>query len=257
MRIVTWNVNSIRARRERALAWVTQHQPDVIALQELKTTDEAFPTDDFAALGYHAVTWGQKTYNGVALLSRTQPTDVVRGFDDGVDDPQARFIAATFEGVRVCCGYFPNGGEPDSDKYQYKRAWLGRLDAWLDDHASADEALVLCGDFNIAPDASDVCNVNAWEGTVLFNPEMRAAFRGLLDWGLTDSFRLQDDHDVVFSWWDYRRLAFVRNQGLRIDHLLVTAPLVARVERVWVDRAERKGESPSDHAPVVLDMRWP
>lgn len=257
MKIATWNVNSVRVREERLVRWLGAHAPDVLCLQELKVADDAFCWDAVAGAGYHAAIQGQKTYNGVGVLAREEPADVRRGLDDGVDDPQARLIAATFSGIRVICGYFPNGSTPDSDKYVYKREWLARLLRYLETHHRPDEPLVLCGDFNIAPEERDVRDVEAWRGSVLFNEEMTAAFQGLLAWGLVDAFRQCNDQDGVYSWWDYRQLGFQRNDGLRIDHVLLTRPLAERCTGAFIDRAERKGKQPSDHAPVVVELDWP
>lgn len=251
MLIATWNVNSIRAREERLLQWLESRQADVICIQELKAIDEAFPFDVVRQAGYYAAVYGQKTYNGVAILARTEPTDVERGFGDSVDDPQARFIAATVEGIRVLSAYVPNGAEVRSDKYAYKLAWLRRLNAYLKDHDLLLGSVVLCGDINIAPEAHDVANPEAWEGSVLFNPEMRARFRELLDLGLVDTFRLHRSEGGYYSWWDYRNLAFPRNDGLRIDHIFATRPLTDRCTEALIDREERKGKKPSDHVPVL------
>lgn len=254
MKIVTWNVNSVRVREERLVRWLATHQPDALCLQELKVVDEGFCWDAVAAAGYHAAVLGQKTYNGVAILARGEPEDVRRGMDDDVDDPQARLIAATVDGVRVISGYFPNGSAPDSDKYVYKRAWLARLMSYLERHHSPDEPLALCGDFNIAPTAGDVRDHDAWWGSTLYNDEMIAAFQRLLDWGLVDAFRKARPEDGLYSWWDYRQLGFQKNDGLRIDHILVTRSLAERVTGASIDRDERKGKQPSDHAPVVVEL---
>lgn len=254
MRVITWNVNSVRARHDRLLGVLQRHQPDVLCLQELKVEDDGFPWDAVREAGYHAAVHGQKTYNGVALLSREPAVDVRRGMNDGVDDPQARLISAQFGEVRVLSAYFPNGGEPSSDKYAYKLAWIARLRAMLVRDFAPDAPLVLAGDFNIAPDDRDAKNPGAWHGTVLCNDEIRQALRDLRSFGLTDSLRLLREEGGVYSWWDYRALGFQKNDGLRIDHLDVTAPLASRVRSVVVDRDERKGKQPSDHAPVILDL---
>jgi exodeoxyribonuclease-3 len=253
--LATWNVNSIKARLERLSRWLETRQPDVVCLQELKVADAAFPLVDIEALGYHTVFQGQKTYNGVAILAKDKPTDVARGLDDGVDDPQARLIAATVGGIRVVCVYVPNGKEVGSDKYEYKLAWLKRLRAWLDRHASPSDPLLLCGDFNVAPEARDVHDPKAWEASVLYHPSMRAALKEVTDFGLHDGLRLVTQDEGIYSWWDYRMLAFPKGRGVRIDHLLVTEPLVARVKDAYVDREERKGKQPSDHAPALLELR--
>ncbi len=257
MKIATWNVNSIRARIERVLAWLEAQQPDVLCLQEIKVRDEDFPASEFQAAGYHAAVHGQKTYNGVAILARTELHEVQRGFDDGVDDPQARAISARVAGVRVCSVYVPNGQEVGTEAYAYKLEWMRRLRARLDRLHGPSELLVVCGDFNVAPEARDVCDPAAWEPSVLFHPEVRQALAGLLSWGLTDTFRLHNPQPGLYSWWDYRMLAFPKNQGLRIDHILASAPLADRCVGASIDRNEREGAKPSDHAPVIAAFRLP
>ncbi len=248
MRIVTWNVNSIRSRESRLLAWLTAHQPDVLCLQELKLEDALFPHAAIEALGYRAVTHGQKSYNGVAILSRHEITDVTRTLDDGVADDQARLIAGTILGVRVVCVYVPNGSEPDSDKYAYKLAWLKRLRAWFEREGAADRPMVLCGDMNVAPDGRDVARPAEWDDTVLCLPEVRKSLQHVLDWGLTDAFRQHRPEAGLYSWWDYRGGGFERNNGLRIDHIFATRALTSI--DAFVDRNERRGEKPSDHVPL-------
>lgn len=254
MKLATWNVNSVRARQERLLRWLAAHQPDVLCLQELKVTDADFPFDALREAGYHAAVHGQRTYNGVAILAREEPQDVVRGLDDGADDPAARLISARVGGVRVVCVYVPNGGELGSDKWSYKLDWLRRLRAWLERHHRTDERLALCGDMNVAPEARDCSDPVAWEGTVLYHPDVRAAFRHVTDWGLVDAFRLKRPEAGLYSWWDYRMLAFPKNVGLRIDHVFTTTSLGERCTAASIDRNERKGKQPSDHAPVVLEF---
>lgn len=257
MKIATWNVNSIRAREERLLKWLAKQQPDVLCLQELKVVEEVFPFKTLRQAGYTAAVYGQKTYNGVAILARAEPTDVERGFGDGVDDPQARFMAATVAGVRIISAYVPNGGEVGSEKYAYKLEWLRRLKTYLKDRGRLSGPLALCGDFNIAPEERDVATPDLWEGSVLFNPEMRDQFRELLELGLVDTFRLHHVEAGLYSWWDYQRLAFPRNDGLRIDHILATHSLTDRCTEALIDREERKGQKPSDHAPVIAVFNWP
>ena len=254
MRIATWNVNSIRARLDRLTAWLARHSPDVLCLQELKASDEAFPFEAVERSGYHAAVSGQKTYNGVAILARAAPSEIVRGFGDDVEDAQARLIAATVQGVRVLSVYVPNGAEVGSDKWAYKLAWLRRLRRFLERDCHADRPLALCGDLNIAPEARDVHDPEHWEGSVLFHVDLRAAFADLCAWGLADSLRLHHQEGGLYSWWDYRMLAFPKNAGLRIDHVLVTRPLAAVSTAVVIDRNERKGKQPSDHAPVLADF---
>ncbi len=259
MKIATWHVNSVRARHDRLLAWLAAHEPDVLCCQELKVTDEAFveevfPAGELAAAGYHAVTHGQKTYNGVAILARTEPTGVARGLDDGVDDPQARAIAADVAGVRIVNAYVPNGQSVGSDKWDYKLAWLARLGAWLARSADPSEKLIVCGDFNIAPRDCDVARPDAWADSVLCHPDARAALAELLAWGLVDVLAEHYPAGGVYSWWDYRRMAFQRHDGLRLDLLLATAPLAGKCMAAEVDRDQRRGtkdDKPSDHAPVI------
>lgn len=255
MRIVTWNVNSIRARQERFFRWLAQDGADVVCLQETKVADDAFPWPEVEAAGYRAVAHGQRTYNGVAILARAPLEEVWRGFPDGAEaDPEARLIGATVSGVRIVSAYVPNGREVGSDKYAYKRAWLDRLLAWLEGAAVSDTPFLLAGDFNIAPETRDVSRPEEWEGSVLFNEEMRAYFQRFLSVGLVDAFRLRRAEEGLYSWWDYRMLGFPKNNGLRIDHILVSPPLAARCRHAEILREERKGKKPSDHAPVALDL---
>jgi exodeoxyribonuclease-3 len=254
MKLATWNVNSIRAREERLLRWLAAEQPDVVCLQEIKVVDSAFPVEALRQAGYLAAVHGQKTYNGVAILARTEPTDVERGFGDGGDDTAARFLVAHCGSVRVASLYVPNGQTVGSEKWASKLEWLARLRAWLDRRASADELLALCGDWNVAPETRDVCDPAAWADSVLFHPEARAAWQRVREWGLVDAFRLHHEGAGLYTWWDYRQLAFPRNQGLRIDHVLLSRPLAERCLAAGIDRNERKGRQPSDHVPVVVDL---
>ncbi|MBF5042673.1 exodeoxyribonuclease III [Aggregicoccus sp. 17bor-14] len=250
MKIATWNVNSVRARQGRLVDWLKSAQPDVVCLQELKCTEADFPFEAVREAGYHAAVHGQKTYNGVAILARSAPQDVVHGLSDGVDDTHARVIAATVDGVRVLSVYAPNGQSPDSPAFQYKLQFYERLRRYLDTRHRPDEPLLLLGDWNVAPDPIDVYDPAAWEGQTLFTLEERAAFRKLCAFGLEDTFRRLYPEVQKFSWWDYRMLAFPKNKGVRIDHILATAPLMARCREVDVDRETRKGAQPSDHAAV-------
>ena len=254
MKIATWNFNSVRSRLERLLAWLARQQPDVLCLQELKCADEQFPQAEIERAGYHAAVHGQRTYNGVAILSRVPPDQTQRGFDDGAGDAQARHIAARFGGLRVASIYVPNGSEVGSEKYAYKLDWLRRLRAWLERCCDPGERLALCGDFNIAADEKDVAEPEAWSESVLFHPEMREALRQLTGWGLDETFRLHHPDGGHYSWWDYRRLAFPRNDGLKIDHILASAPLARSCTGAAIDRQERKGKKPSDHAPVIAEF---
>lgn len=255
MKLVTWNVNSLNVRLPHVEAWLKEHQPEVLCLQEIKMEDAKFPREAIESLGYQVVFDGQKTYNGVAIISRSAPVDVTRGIA-GYADEQKRVIAATIDGVRVVCVYIPNGQSLDSDKYQYKLGWLKALTGWLEGELKQYPDLALLGDYNIAPEDRDVHDPKAWEGQVLVSEPERAAFRGLQALGLTDSFRLFDQPEKSFTWWDYRMNGFKRNLGLRIDHVMLSAPLVARCKASSIDVEPRKLERPSDHTPafaVVAD----
>ena len=257
MKVVTWNLNSIRAREERLLSWLSRQAPDVVCLQETKVTDEQFPHDAVKEQGYHAAVHGQKTYNGVAILSREPIDDIRIGFGDGVDDPQARCICGMIQGARFISVYVPNGDKPESDKYVYKQEWLERLFVYLDKTHAPETPLLISGDFNIAPEAADVAEPDVWRGSVLFNPDMTGVITRLLDWGLEDVVRKHNPEPGLYSWWDYRQLGFPRNKGLRIDHILATPELASRTASAGVDRDERKGSKPSDHAPVMVELDWP
>lgn len=255
MKLATWNVNSLAVRLPQVLDWLAQEQPDVLVLQETKLTDDKFPVDALADAGYQCVWFGQKTYNGVALLARKSlvVADAVRNIPS-FDDPQARVIAATVDGVRVIGAYFPNGQAPDSDKFVYKMAWLEALERWIGTELQAHAALALLGDFNIAPEDRDVHDPVAWAGQIHCTPEERRHFQALQTLGLQDAFRLFEQPPRSWSWWDYRNLAFRKNQGLRIDHILVSAPLAVRATTCRIDKAPRKNERPSDHAPVLIEL---
>lgn len=255
MKLATWNINSIRARKDRLLAWLSEHGPDVVCLQETKVTDEVFPMDELEELGYCCAIHGQRAYNGVAIVSRTEITDVRRGFGDGGDDAQARCIAGTIAGVRVIDVYVPNGKAPGTEKYAYKLEWLRRLRRYLDASAKPGEPVILCGDFNVAPDDRDVHDPAVWEGEIMCSVPERRGLQEVVDFGFEDALRLRTEEGGIFTWWDYRMLAFPKNRGLRIDHIFVTAPMAARLESVVVDRQARKGKLPSDHAPVVATFR--
>jgi exodeoxyribonuclease-3 len=249
MKIATWNINSIRARLDRLLEWLKLAQPDVLCLQELKCTDDQFPRIEVEAAGYQAQVFGQKTRNGVAILSRLPASDVQRGFGDGADDEQARVIAATVGGVRIVGVYAPNGQSVDSEAYRYKLEWYGRLSRWLTAHQGGPT--LLCGDLNVAPEPIDTWDPALWDGQTLFTLKEREALTALMGANrLQDLFRARHPEPGRFSWWDYRAGAFHKNQGLRIDHILVTDELGARCTAVDIDREARKGKQPSDHAPV-------
>lgn len=254
MKLATWNVNSIRAREERLLAFLERHRPDVLCLQELKVIDGDFPMARLREKGYFAAIHGQKTYNGVAILARSEPEDVVCGLRDGTEDPQARLVSARVDGVRIISVYVPNGSEVGSEKYTYKLAWLKRLRAYLEQHHRPDERLVVCGDINVAPDDIDVARPDEWKDTVLCHTDARAGMGELCEWGLFDAFRKCRPEAGLYSWWDYRMLGFPKGNGLRIDHILVTKPLLEQCSGAEIDRNERKGKQPSDHAPVLIDL---
>ena len=249
MKIAAWNVNSLKVRLPHLLDWLATENPDVICLQELKLEDDKFPRAEIEAAGYHAAFSGQKTYNGVALISRHPIEDVCLG-NPHYPDEQKRLISGTINGVRVVSAYMPNGQAVGSEKYAYKLAWLEGLITWLGEELKAHPQLALCGDYNIAPDDRDVHDPKRWAGEILCSEPERHAFRRLLDLGLADSFRLFEQPEKTFSWWDYRMLGFQKNLGLRIDHILLSRPLAERCTAAGVDRAPRKLERPSDHAPV-------
>jgi exodeoxyribonuclease-3 len=257
MRIATWNVNSLTARLQHVLDWLIANPVDVLCLQELKMSEDKFPLEVLQSAGYHAAVFGQKTYNGVAILSLQPLREVVRNIG-GFTDEHSRVISATIDTdqgpLRVVNGYFVNGQAPGSDKFAYKMNWLTALREWLRAEMAAHPALVLLGDFNIAPEDRDSFDPVGLAETIHHTSEERAHFKALLELGLTDSFRLFDQPEKSYSWWDYRMLGYQKNRGLRIDHILVSQPLVSRVRSSTIDRVPRKWEKPSDHAPVVLEL---
>ncbi|MEX2204638.1 MAG: exodeoxyribonuclease III [Myxococcota bacterium] len=255
MKLVTWNVNSIRQRLDRLLALLARHAPDVVCLQETKVVDADFPVEALRAAGYASVFAGQKSYNGVAILTKIGASDVASGFRDGGNDEQARLLCATVDDVRVICAYVPNGQAVGTDKYAYKLVWLERLRKLLEREADPARPLALVGDFNVAPADADVHDPEAWRGQVLCSEPERAALARVLEWGLIDAFRARYPDRVAFTWWDYRELGFPKNRGLRIDHVLLTRPLFQRLEDIVIDREERKGKSASDHAPVLALLK--
>lgn len=254
MKLATWNVNSLSVRLPQLLDWLGTNPVDTIVLQETKLVDDKFPQAELEAAGWHAAWHGQKTYNGVALLSRSAPEQVQKNIP-GFDDEQARVITATVDGMRVVGAYFPNGQAPDSDKFVYKLRWLDALREWLRGELSAHPRLVLMGDFNIAPEDRDVYDPVAFAGQIHCTPEEREHFRQLIGLGLVDAFRMFEQPPKSWSWWDYRNLAFRRNQGMRIDHVLVGESLRAEVEACSIDKQPRRNQRPSDHAPVLLSLR--
>jgi exodeoxyribonuclease-3 len=253
LKLSTWNVNSLKVRLPQVLDWLAANQPDVLCLQETKTEDANFPVAEIIAAGYQPVFSGQKTYNGVALLSKQAGSELQAAIP-GFEDEQKRVLAATFGDVRVVCAYFPNGQSLESDKYQYKLRWMQALTAWLRAEREKYPKLALLGDYNIAPEDRDVHDPRMWEGQVLVSPAERAAFADLTGLGLKDAFRLFGQPEGSFSWWDYRMAAFRRNMGLRIDHILLSEPLAQHCSACWIDKAPRKLERPSDHTPVVAEI---
>lgn len=253
MKIATWNVNSLKVRLAHVLDWLSEHEPDVLALQETKLTDDKFPVDAINEAGYHVAYSGQKTYNGVALISRAALDDVVTDVDD-LDDPARRILGATVNGVRVLNLYVVNGQEVGSEKYEHKLFWLRQVSRYIEDDLRQHSRYVVLGDFNIAPDDRDVHDPQAWHEKILCSTPERERLQGILAHGLKDTFRLFEQPERAFSWWDYRAFAFRRNMGLRIDLILASDSLAAHCTRCWIDTAPRKLERPSDHAPVVAEF---
>lgn len=255
MKIATWNVNSLKVRLPHLLKWLSENPVDILCLQETKLTDDKFPIDDIKAAGYHVAFSGQKTYNGVAILSRLPISDVVKN-NPLFEDEQQRLLAATIDGMRIICAYVPNGQSVDSDKYTYKLAWLAALREWVAQEMGVhgDGGLAMLGDYNIAPEARDVHDPSAWAGQVLFSDKEKAALAALIDLGLSDAYRLFEQADKSYTWWDYRMLGFQKNKGLRIDHILLSQALTQRCQACAIDRAPRKWEQPSDHAPVIATL---
>ena len=253
MKITTWNVNSLKVRLPQVLQWLETNPVDVLCIQETKLTDDKFPQAEIEAAGYHVVFTGQKTYNGVAILSKHPIADVQKN-NPQFKDEQQRIIAATINGMRIICAYVPNGQAPDSDKFQYKLQWLASLKNWVQEELQRYPELAILGDYNIAPEDRDVHDPAAWVGMNLVSPEERAALQSLLDLGFTDSFRLFEQVEKSFSWWDYRALGFRLNKGVRIDHILLSAPLTKRCTACAIDKVPRKWEQPSDHAPVTATL---
>lgn len=257
MKITTWNVNSLTARLQHVLDWLAANPVDVLALQELKMTDDKFPLEVLREIGYEAAVFGQKTYNGVALLSRTPVSDVARNIV-GFSDENSRVIAGTVDGpggpLRIVNGYFVNGQAPGTDKFEYKMSWLRGLRDWLREELAAHPRLVLLGDFNIAPEDRDSYDPVGLAETIHHTSEERGHFKALLELGLTDAFRLFEQPEKSYSWWDYRMLGYQKNRGLRIDHILVSQPLLPQVQACDIDRVPRKWPKPSDHAPVTVTL---
>jgi exodeoxyribonuclease-3 len=257
MRLVTWNVNSVRARQERVVEWTRANQPDVMCLQEIKVEDQDFPEAAFRDLGYHVAVWGQRTYNGVALLARAPLEDVRRGLDGGQPDEPARLLAATVAGLRVYSVYAPNGEAPGTEKFAFKLGWMGRLAEQLAEVVRPDAAIAVCGDFNVAPGDLDVYDPEGLREQIHVSTPERAALAKLTGVGLVDTFRKLHPTTPAYTFWDYRMLAFPKNRGYRIDHILLTPSLLARVTAARIDREARKGKQPSDHAPLIVELDYP
>jgi exodeoxyribonuclease III len=256
MRIASWNVNSVRARLEHLTEWLRRANPDVVCMQETKVEDDKFPVEALGDAGYAVVCSGQKTYNGVAIAARfgLAIEDVKKDLDGDDGDTARRLISATIEGIRIINVYVPNGQAVGTKPFAYKLVWFDRLKLELAARYTPNQPLLVCGDFNVAPETIDVKEPKKWEGQVLCHPDERASLRKLLDWGLLDAQRARHPDEQIYSWWDYRMGAFKKNNGLRIDLILVTPPLLARTKDVWVDKSTRELEKPSDHAPVLIDI---
>jgi exodeoxyribonuclease-3 len=252
VKIVTWNINSVRARIDRLVSWLDRHEPDVVCLQETKVTDPDFPRLEIEAAGYRTAFFGEKSYNGVAILARREPEDVVHGFPG--DGGEKRVLTATVDGVRIVTVYVPNGTSLGSERYPFKLEWFDALLKSVDANHTPKDSLVICGDFNVAPEDRDIHDPERWRGKLLCTEAEREKFRAFLDWGLADALRIHNPDPGFYTWWDYRMGGFRRDWGLRIDHFLVTPPVAERTREVTVDREERAGEKPSDHAPVVLHL---
>jgi len=255
MKIATWNVNSMNVRQPHVVEWLQSHEPDVLVLQEIKQVTEKFPADALREIGYHSVASGQKTYNGVAAISKMAVLDPVTDFPD-LEDPQRRILACTVGDIRVIDLYVPNGSEVGSEKYDYKLGWLATLRRFLEKEMQQHDKVVVLGDFNIAPADEDVHDPEKWGEAILCSPLERQALRELVDLGLTDVFRKFEHPEKTFSWWDYRAAGFRRNAGLRIDLILTSDSMTERCTASYVDKEPRAWERPSDHAPVVAEFEF-
>ncbi len=256
MKIVTWNINGVRARIENLCAWLKESDPDIVCLQEIKSIDENFPRLEIEALGYHVETHGQKGFNGVAILSKVSPDEVTRGLPGDDADEQSRFMEAVFSiekgALRVCSIYLPNGNPPDDPvKYPYKLAWMARLEAFAKSRLALEEPLVLAGDYNVIPEPHDCYDPTAWAGDALFLPQTRQAFRRIENLGFTDAMRASSDGVPVYTFWDYQAGAWQKNNGIRIDHLMLSPEAANRLKSVAVEKHVRAWEKPSDHVPVA------
>ena len=254
MLVATWNVNSVLARMPVLTRWLDLVRPDVLCMQETKCTDDKFPALIFQERGYHCQLFGQQTYNGMAILTRDACDIVRRGYPGDDDTAQSRLLATQAGGINVVTVYIPNGQAVGSEKYAFKLDWMRRLREFFHAHYDPTTPVLLCGDFNVAPEERDVHDVRLWQGRIMFSEAERAALQGIKDWGFTDAFRLHTEATGHYTWWDYRAGAFRRNLGLRIDHIWVSDPLVAKTTRTWIDTEPRKWEKPSDHAPVITEI---
>ena len=254
MKLATWNVNSLKVRLPQVLDWAGRHRPGVLCLQETKLEDGKFPAAEIRAAGFEPLASGQRTYNGVCIVSLAPPIETITEIP-GLGDPQKRVLAATIAGIRIINAYVPNGENVESDKYRYKLKWLASFRDWLKNELAQHPRLAVVGDFNVAPENRDVYDPKAWEGQVLFSEPERAAFKSLLDLGLKDSFRLFEQPERSFTWWDYRMNSFRRKMGLRIDHILLSDGLAKACTACKIDTEPRKNERPSDHAPVIAELQ--
>lgn len=257
IKLASWNVNSLRTRLQQVIDWINENQPDLLGLQELKMPDDAFPNEILLESGYQSIWHGQKTYNGVALLSKKIEFKNVEKGMPGFEDPQSRVIAGSFKTVRVINAYVPNGQSVGSEKFEYKLAWLEAFYDYIKKQLAQYPYLVVMGDFNIAPEDRDVHDPKGWEGHVLVSPAERKAFQKLVHLGLQDSFRCFEQAEKSYTWWDYRRLGFQLNKGLRIDHILISKPLAQGIKASYIDKAPRKLKQPSDHTPIVTECMLP
>jgi len=254
MLIATWNVNSILARMSSVTRWLDMVRPDVLCMQETKCTDDKFPTLIFQERGYQCQLFGQQSYNGVAILTKAECEVGRRGYPDDDETAQSRLLTTTAGGINIVNVYVPNGQMVGSEKYEFKLGWMRRLRAFFDANYDRNTPVLLCGDFNVAPEERDVHDVRLWQGRILFSEQERAALQHIKDWGFTDAFRLHTEEGGKFSWWDYRAGAFRRNMGLRIDHIWISDALISRNIRTWIDMEPRTWEKPSDHAPVIAEF---
>ena len=254
MLIATWNVNSILARMPLVLRWLDDVKPDVLCMQETKCTDDKFPALIFQERGYRCQLFGQQSYNGVAILTRSECETTHRGYPGDDETAQSRLITSTVNDIQIVNVYIPNGQAVGSEKYEMKLGWMRRLREFFDQNYDPSRPVLLCGDFNVAPEERDVHDVRLWQGRIMFSEHERATLQNIKDWGFTDAFRLHNEEGGKFTWWDYRAGAFRRNQGLRIDHVWITQPLVSRSVRTWIDLEPRTWEKPSDHAPMIAEF---